>query len=103
MHDRNHANTLQLIVDNTVSGTISLPAWGAFHLSLTVLFRYRSSGSIQPYDTVVANSHGISRVPQYSGDNSETSRFHLQGFHLLWRGFPTASINVKFCDSAEGP
>src|ERR1700712_4776445 len=29
-----------------VSGTISLPAWGTFHLSLTVLVRYRSSRSI---------------------------------------------------------
>src|ERR1700754_2295429 len=28
-----------------VSGTISLPAWGTFHLSLTVLVRYRSSRS----------------------------------------------------------
>jgi len=27
----------------TVSGTISLPSRGAFHLSLTVLVRYRSS------------------------------------------------------------
>ena len=30
----------------TVSGTISLPSRGAFHLSLTVLVRYRSLGSI---------------------------------------------------------
>src|SRR3954465_12213635 len=29
-----------------VSGTISLPAWGTFHLSLTVLVRYRSPRSI---------------------------------------------------------
>ena len=31
---------------HTVSGTISLPARGTFHLSLTVLVRYRSPGSI---------------------------------------------------------
>src|SRR5918993_269990 len=31
---------------HTVSGTISLPARGTFHLSLTVLVRYRSSRSI---------------------------------------------------------
>src|SRR3954465_15492732 len=30
----------------TVSGTISLPSRGTFHHSLTVLVRYRSSGSI---------------------------------------------------------
>jgi hypothetical protein len=31
---------------HTVSGTLSLPSRGTFHLSLTVLVRYRSSGSI---------------------------------------------------------
>src|SRR4051794_1319215 len=31
---------------HTVSGTISLPSRGTFHLSLTVLVRYRSSGNI---------------------------------------------------------
>ena len=31
---------------HTVSGSISLPSRGAFHLSLTVLFRYRSLRSI---------------------------------------------------------
>ena len=30
----------------TVSGSISLPFWGTFHLSLTVLVHYRSLGSI---------------------------------------------------------
>ena len=33
---------LQLLVGDAVSGTVSLPSRGAFHLSLTVLFRYRS-------------------------------------------------------------
>src|SRR3979411_3343221 len=31
---------------HTVSGTLSLPSRGTFHLSLPVLVRYRSSGSI---------------------------------------------------------
>src|SRR5213595_459492 len=31
---------------HTVSGTVSLPSRGTFHLSLTVLVRYRSLGSI---------------------------------------------------------
>ncbi len=34
------------VCKHTVSGTISLPSRGTFHLSLTVLFRYRSSESI---------------------------------------------------------
>ena len=54
----------------TVSGTISLPSRGAFHLSLTVLVRYRSQGSIQAYQVVLADSHRISRARCYSGTAS---------------------------------
>src|SRR4029079_8620301 len=38
----------------TVSGTISLPSRGTFHLSLTGLARYRPTRSIQPYQVVLA-------------------------------------------------
>jgi hypothetical protein len=50
-----------------VSGTLSLPSRGTFHPSLTVLVHYRSPGSIQPYQAVLADSHGIPRAPRYSG------------------------------------
>jgi hypothetical protein len=50
-----------------VSGTISLPSRGTFHLSLTVLVRYRSPGSIQPYQVVLADSQQITGVRCYSG------------------------------------
>ena len=52
---------------HTVSGTISLPSRGTFHHSLTVLVRYRSPGSIQPYQVVLADSRQISGVRRYSG------------------------------------
>src|SRR5690606_24553040 len=55
---------------HTVSGTISLPSRGTFHLSLTVLVRYRSQGSIQAYQVVLADSHRISRARCYSGTAS---------------------------------
>src|SRR5699024_11781629 len=55
---------------HTVSGTISLPSRGAFHLSLPVLVRYRSQGSIQAYQVVLADSHRISRARRYSGTSS---------------------------------
>src|ERR1700693_4964236 len=42
------------------------PHRGSFHLSLTVLVHYRSPGSIYPYEMVLVDSHGISRVPRYS-------------------------------------
>src|SRR5918911_2983663 len=51
-----------------VSGTISLPSRGTFHLSLTVLVRYRSPGSIQPYQVVLADSQQILGVRCYSGN-----------------------------------
>ena len=37
-----HLNRALTVCKHTVSGTISLPSRGAFHLSLTVLVRYRS-------------------------------------------------------------
>src|ERR687884_2278336 len=52
----------------TVSGTISLPSRGTFHHSLTVLVRYRSPGSIQPYQVVLADSQQILGVRCYSGN-----------------------------------
>jgi hypothetical protein len=41
-----HAASALTACRHTVSGTISLPSRGTFHLSLTVLVRYRSPGSI---------------------------------------------------------
>lgn len=55
----------------TVSGTISLPSRGTFHHSLTVLVRYRSPGSIQPYQVVLADSRQITGVRRYSGTTTE--------------------------------
>src|SRR6202030_3402509 len=52
---------------HTVSGTLSLPSRGTFHLSLTVLVRYRSPGSIQAYRVVPADSQQISRARCYLG------------------------------------
>ena len=50
-----------------VSGSLSLPSRGPFHLSLTVLLHYRSPSSIQPYGMVPAFSYKIPRVLHYSG------------------------------------
>src|ERR687897_2119639 len=71
---------------HTVSGTLSLPSRGTFHLSLTVLVRYRSPGSIQAYRVVPADSHEIPRAPCYSGTCPRpVAAPHLQGSHLLRR------------------
>src|SRR4051812_40606050 len=77
----------------TVSGTISLPSRGTFHHSLTVLVRYRSPGSIQPYQVVLADSRQISGVRRYSGALQKTMRFRLPGSHRLRPAFPHCSTN----------
>ena len=67
-----------------VSDTISLPSRGTFHLSLTVLVHYRSHGSIQAYPTVRADSHGIPRVPCYSGNMIRRIRGYGYGAITLY-------------------
>src|ERR1700733_9086463 len=61
----------------TVSGTISLPSRGTFHHSLTVLVRYRSPGSIQPYQVVLADSQQITGVRCYSGISTRRPRIFV--------------------------
>ena len=51
----------------TVSGALSLPSRGAFHLSLAVLVRYRSWESAQPWRVVPPASDRVSRARPYSG------------------------------------
>lgn len=82
---RHHRNKPALTVcRRTVSGTVSLPSRGTFHLSLTVLVRYRSSGSIQAYQVVLTDSHGIPRAPCYSGTPPGLRQaFRLRDSHPL--------------------
>ena len=56
---------------HVVSGSISLASRRAFHLSLTVLVRYRSQVRISPWQMVLPASIGISRVPTYSGNDTQ--------------------------------
>ena len=74
---------------HTVSGTLSLPSRGTFHHSLTVLIRYRSSGSIQAYRVVPADSQQIPRARCYSGTlRQQSTCFHLRGSHPLRQTIP---------------
>src|ERR1700710_1614537 len=74
---------------HTVSGTISLPSRGTFHLSLTVLVRYRSSEGIQAYRVVPADSQQIPRARCYSGTSSrQASGFHVPCSHRLRQAIP---------------
>ena len=88
-----------------VSCSISLPSRGSFHLSLAVLFHYRSFRNIKPYEVVLADSHGISRAPCYSGYSTVFIVFDYKTFtffgalfqmlHLtnpIWNHCPTTLI-----------
>ena len=87
-----------------VSGTVSLPSRGAFHLSLTVLVRYRSRCSIQACPTVRADSRGIPRVPRYLGEAIGRNRAYGYGAIALYgpasNPVPLARF---FLTAAKGP
>ena len=76
----------------TVSGTVSLPSRGAFHLSLTVLVRYRSHGSIQAWRVVPPASDRVSRARPYSGASfGVRPRVRLRGPNPVPPAFPCRS------------
>ena len=64
---------------------------GSFHLSLTVLVRYRSPGSIQAYQMVLVDSDKVSPASPYSGYCQVVCFFRLRGYHPLWHFFPKVS------------
>ena len=76
----------------TVSGTVSLPSRGAFHLSLTVLVRYRSQGSTQAWMVVHPGSDRVSRARHYSGTASRRPVWvRVRGCHPLRPALPCRS------------
>jgi hypothetical protein len=73
---------------HTVSGSISLPSRGAFHLSLTVLVRYRSPRvfSLGRWSSQIPTGFLVSRGTR--GRSAKSSAFRLQDYYLLWWTFP---------------
>ena len=68
---------------HTVSVLFHSPAWGAFHLSLTVLVRYRSLEvlSLGGWSPLVPTGFHVSRRTQELV--KEAYRFRLRGYHPL--------------------
>ena len=71
-----------------------------FHSPPGVLFTFPSwyyalsvDTCVLPWRVVPPASHGISRVPRYSGFCLFIARFRLPGSHCLWPCFPTGSAN----------
>ena len=86
-----------------VSGTLSLPSRGAFHLSLTVLLLYRSSGSILAWRVVPPASHGISRVPRSSGSGYVTFVFDYVALTLSDGPSQTLRLTKLFDIAVHNP
>ena len=86
----------------TVSGAVSLPSRGAFHLSLTVLVRYRSWESAQPWRVVPPASDRVSRARPYSGSQTAVLVLRVRGSHPLRPAFPCRSARTWFSDCGRG-
>ena len=79
-----------------VSGAISLPSRGAFHLSLTVLVHYRSQVSIQPWRVVPPASGRVSRARTYSGTYAAARSLFAYGALTLFRR-PFHAVLLSAC------
>ena len=76
-----------------VSGTISSPSRGAFHLSLTVLVHYRSPNlfSLGRWSSRIQAGLHVSDPTQ---EHSRTSPyFHRRDYYPLWCDFPDTLAN----------
>ena len=73
---------------HAVSGTLSLPSRGAFHLSLTVLVHYRSTGvfSLGEWSPQLPTRLHVSGRTQEHTPQSRVVR--LRGSHPLWPPVP---------------
>ena len=48
-------------------------------------------------------SHGVSRVPRYSGSDLINIAFRLRGSHPLWQAFPDLSTKLVYRDDRPQP
>jgi hypothetical protein len=87
---------------HTVSGTISLPSRGAFHLSLTVLVHYRSSGvfSLGEWSPQIPTEFHVFRGTQ--DPVRSRLRFRLRDSHPLWWTVPGPST-IGPIGNSNGP
>ncbi len=82
-----------------VSGTVSLPSRGTFHLSLTVLVRYRSPlvFSLAGWSPLIRSGFHVSGPTQVH--LREATRFRLRDCYPLRCAVPRASTSVRLCNS----
>jgi hypothetical protein len=84
---------------HTVSGSISLPSRGAFHLSLTVLFHYRSPivFSLTRWSSQIQPEFLVFRFTRDT--NTNYTAFKLRDFHPLRSYFPERFVYAMKPDS----
>ena len=78
-----------------ISGSFHSLQKGSFHLSLTVLVRYRSADSIQPCGMGSTDSDGVSRVPPYLGCGHGTRNFAHGALTLCGRPFQAVALESR--------
>ncbi len=85
-----------------VSGSVSLPSRGAFHLSLTVLVHYRWQRvfSLRRWSSGIPPGLLVSRSTR--GNSAKPPAFRLPGCHRLWPRFPAGSTKPAVSDFAGG-
>ena len=78
-----------------VSGSISLPSRGSFHLSITVLVRYRSFAifSLGRWSCRIQTGFLVPR-PTCEYTYKFKSCFRILGFHHLWRAIQTLPLTT---------
>ena len=91
---RHPARGLRLLAGARFSGAVSLPSRGAFHLSLTVLVRYRSRESVQPWRVVPPASRRVPRARRYSGSAAAAARASRTGALTLCRR-PSQAVPLR--------
>jgi hypothetical protein len=87
-----------------VSGTISLPSRGTFHLSLTVLFTigHQVVFSLAKWFPQLPTEFHVLRGT-WERDLRRLIPFRIPGFHRLWQAFPGLSARVQFVNSSAAP
>ena len=86
-------NSALIACTHTVSYSISLPARGSFHLSITVLVHYRLLTVFSLSKMVLLDSHRISRARCYSGANRVNFIFDYRAITVSGCAFQHYSSN----------
>ena len=87
-----------------VSGTISLPSRGTFHLSLTVLFTigHQVVFSLAEWFPLLPTEFHVLHGT-WEKDRRSQVTFRIRGYHPLWPAFPGRSAKLLIVNSSAAP